>query len=299
MSAIVPSVSSAVRGVASPHGCRGWCPRDRIPGRPVAATLASPNRRAHLVSVRAAAAYDTTWSNPSGAVLTPLVDDLVWAAERPFLWNSIDVGGKMGVVRLSDGSLWVHSPVDLDSPTRAAVDALGPVRHIVSPNFEHVKWAAQWKRAYPSATLWGCPGMREKKPDIPWDDEVGRDDADPPEWLDEFKLAWFDSERNPFVGGAFFNEVVFAHGPSRTLFVTDLFWNYPGGGDVPLGTRAWKFGMDVVYLPFYKRAMVDDANKYEATVERVCAWDFEAMLPCHGSFVPSGAKRVVRKHLAL
>ena len=57
--------------------------------------------------------------------------------------------------------------------------------------------------------------------------------------------------------------------------------------------------MDVVYLPFYKRAMVDDANKYEATVERVCAWDFEAMLPCHGSFVPSGAKRVVRKHLAL
>ena len=29
--------------------------------------------------------------------------------------------------------------------------------------------------------------------------------------------------------------------------------------------------MDAVYLPFYKRAMVDDANKYEATVERVCA----------------------------
>ena len=140
---------------------------------------ASPNRRAHLVSVRAAAAYDTTWSNPSGAVLTPLVDDLVWAAERPFLWNSIDVGGKMGVVRLSDGSLWVHSPVDLDSPTRAAVDALGPVRHIVSPNFEHVKWAAQWKRAYPSATLWGCPGMKREETRHPVGRRGGRRRRDP------------------------------------------------------------------------------------------------------------------------
>eukprot|EP00439_Symbiodinium_sp_Y106_P012413 s14_g1.t2 len=57
----------------------------------------------------AAATYTQTWSNPSGSVLTALSKDL-WVAERPFIWNSIDVGGKMAVVRLPDGGLWVHSP---------------------------------------------------------------------------------------------------------------------------------------------------------------------------------------------
>lgn len=45
----------------------------------------------------------------------------------------------MAVVKLSDGSLWVHSPVELDVPLREALAELGPVSHIVSPNYEHVK----------------------------------------------------------------------------------------------------------------------------------------------------------------
>lgn len=45
----------------------------------------------------------------------------------------------MAVVKLPDGSLWVHSPVDLDKPLKEALASLGPVGHIVSPNYEHVK----------------------------------------------------------------------------------------------------------------------------------------------------------------
>lgn len=48
-------------------------------------------------------------------------------------------GGRMTVAKLSDGSLWVHSPVELDEPLREALGELGPVAHIVSPNYEHVK----------------------------------------------------------------------------------------------------------------------------------------------------------------
>ena len=29
------------------------------------------------------------------------------------------------------------------------------MKHVVSPNYEHVKWAAQWKEAFPEATLYG------------------------------------------------------------------------------------------------------------------------------------------------
>lgn len=45
----------------------------------------------------------------------------------------------MAVVKLTDGCLWVHSPVELDDSLRAALEKLGPVGHIVSPNYEHVK----------------------------------------------------------------------------------------------------------------------------------------------------------------
>ena len=258
-------------------------------------------------AIAASAYYEKTWSNPTGAVLTPLVDGTVFAAERPFIWNSIDVGGKSAVVRLSDGSLWVHSPVDLDEPLKRELSKLGPVKHVVSPNYEHVKWAAQWKAAYPDATLYGCPGIKNKYPDIPWDEEVGINDGAPEAWLGEIDVAFFDCETTPIVGGPFFNEVLFHHAPSGCVMVTDLFWNYPAdadevgweGGDVPLGTKAWKFGMDKVYLPFYRRFMVTRPDVFRAATARVLAWDFRAVLPCHGRYVDQGAREILREHLVL
>lgn len=47
-------------------------------------------------------------------------------------------------------------------------------------------------------------------------------------------------------------QVVFFHKPSKMLITTDLFWDYPSK-NVPFGTKAWKFGMDQIYLPFYNR----------------------------------------------
>ena len=83
----------------------------------------------------------------------------------------------MAVVKLKDGSLWVHrcarhsqfkvsqacvaavpqasktgiltlhmwlkSPVRLDEKTKRAIDQLGDVRYIVSSNYEHVKHAPE------------------------------------------------------------------------------------------------------------------------------------------------------------
>ncbi len=49
----------------------------------------------------------------------------------------------MAVLKLSDGSIWVHSPVELDDDLAAALGELGEVKHIVSPNYEHTKYAKQ------------------------------------------------------------------------------------------------------------------------------------------------------------
>jgi glyoxylase-like metal-dependent hydrolase (beta-lactamase superfamily II) len=100
---------------------------------------------------------------------------------------------------------------------------------------------------------------------------------------------------------------VFVHKKSRVLFVTDLFWNYPetdvGEVDarvaIPLGTKAWKFGMDRVYLPFYRKAMVRDATAFAARRDALLQTAFDKVLPCHGEVVLSGGAKVIAEHLVL
>ena len=113
-----------------------------------------------------------TWSNPQGAVLTPIGDD-IWLAERPFYprlpgLQGTDVGCKAVVVRLPDDTLWVHAPVGLDGPLLEALAALGPVKHIVTPNTEHQKFAPSWLLAFPKAVGYACPGLLEKKQEGGW-----------------------------------------------------------------------------------------------------------------------------------
>ena len=96
------------------------------------------------------------WSNRAATVLTPQhLDPDVYTADRPFYWNGIDVGCRCTVVALPPSSggggggtkkpdLWVHSPVGLDGPLLKAISELGNVKYVVSPNYEHVKFAPQW-----------------------------------------------------------------------------------------------------------------------------------------------------------
>ncbi|KAK9807495.1 hypothetical protein WJX72_000868 [[Myrmecia] bisecta] len=237
------------------------------------------------------------WTNPPGKVLTALTDN-VWACERPFLWNKIDVGGRMAVLRLSDGSLWVQSPVALDETLKAALAELGPVKHIVSPNYEHIKFAQQWMEAYPDAKSYACPGLKAKQPQVSYTAEVGQGDTSPADWLGDVESTFLSFERNPFNGKPFFNEVVFLFKPAGLLITSDLFWNYPA--NAPFGTKLWKFGMDRIYLPFYRTFMIKDKDAYHAAMTRLLGdWQWDAILPCHGDFIRSGGKRTLRRHLGV
>lgn len=247
------------------------------------------------------------WSNRLGSVLTPAAIPGVYTACRPFLWNSIDVGCRMTVIELSSQTngkpdLFIHSPVRLDKPLKDAIEKLGTVKHVVSPNLEHVKFAKMWGEGFPEANMWACPGMMEREAGR-WTGEIPYS-ARPPsypgsnpspvegmwDWNDVQPLH-FDTEVNPFTNKPFFNEVVFYHAASKTLLATDTYWNYPKGDGVtnsnyqdmknfdtndfgpwelapsmegiPLGSRLWKQGMDKLFRPFYLNLMVKNDKKEE------------------------------------
>ena len=216
----------------------------------------------------------------------------------------------------------------------------GRVAHIVAPNYEHLRYITDWSNKYPNANLYACPEL-PKRLKLQWTHEFGADgiynygDSENTKYLgldESFEYVWADYETNPFTGTPFFNEIVFFHKLSGTVFMADLFWNYPssrepnyfsvtGTGsvhrcskvpvdktdfppiDVPFGTTAWKFGMDKIYLPFYKKLMISpkNAKKYETVVEKIMSWPIRVIAPCHGDLIAGEelCKKVLRDHFQI
>ena len=47
-----------------------------------------------------------------------------------------------------------------------------------------------------------------------------------------------------------------------------------------------------MYLPFYKQFMICDRSRFKTAVDRIVAWDFDSVLPCHGTYIAQGGKEV-------
>jgi len=148
-------------------------------------------------------------------MLERIADD-IWVVGHDLFTFGIHFPGRMTVIRLSDGGLWLHSPVPIDDRLADALAELGPVRHLVAPNcFHHVHLEGVRAR-YPEAKLWGAPGLDDKRKDLAFDATLG--DEAPEAWgneLSQITLRFLPK----------FNEVVFFHERSATLIVTDLFMN--------------------------------------------------------------------------
>src|SRR5437899_8728691 len=108
------------------------------------------------------------------------IDTDLWVAERPQKILVAQVETRMTLIKLADGTLFVHSPVHLDEATRAGLDQLGRVRHVVAPNRFHHLYVSDYPKNYPDAKIYGAPGLDTKRRDLHFDAILG--DVPPPEW---------------------------------------------------------------------------------------------------------------------
>ncbi|GAF96346.1 unnamed protein product, partial [marine sediment metagenome] len=125
---------------------------------------------------------------------------------------------RMAVVRLSDGSAWVWSPVALTDGLYESVNAIGPVKHIVSPNKIHHLFLAEWAKRWPEARVYAPPGLAKRRPNLRFDAELG--DLPDPAWA-------ADIDQVIFRGSFAMEEVAFFHFASRTAIVCDLIQRHP------------------------------------------------------------------------
>lgn len=154
----------------------------------------------------------------------------IWIVDCPTVrFYGMPFPTRMTVIRLADGSLFIHSPEKLDDDLRRAVEAKGEVRHLVSPNKLHHLFLADWLAAFPQARSYAAPGLPQKRPDLHFDVLL----SDQPEaaWADEI-------DQLLFRGSPVMDEVVFFHCRSATLIVTDLIENF-----APASLNIWQRGL--------------------------------------------------------
>lgn len=153
-------------------------------------------------------------------VLKPVAEG-VWIVDSgPLRVLGMPLPVRMSVVRLGDGSLWLHSPTRYDAALHRAIAALGPIRHLVAPNIAHWTFLKAWQEHCPEALTWAAPNLRQRgqvrRSGLRIDRVLA--DAAPPEWAPDLRQIVVP-------GGLGFREVAFFHTRSRTLVLTDLVLN--------------------------------------------------------------------------
>jgi hypothetical protein len=215
----------------------------------------------------------------------------VWLVDGPV----VSAGGgfryptRMAVIQLTDGALFVWSPVSLSDVLRREVEALGPVRFLIAPNSLHDRFIAEWKHAYPEARVYAAPGLRRRGDDLGRPVELG--ETPPPEWSAEIDQA-------PMRGNLITTEVLFFHRPSATLLVTDLIQHF-----APTWFTGWRAviaKLDLMSAPEPEvprkfRVAFVDRSVARRGLERVLSWPIERVVMAHAKPVPAEGHAFVRR----
>ena len=218
-------------------------------------------------------------------------DDL-WVVEGP---NVRDFGivftTRMVIARLSDGSLWVDSPVPASSDTLRRVTALGPVRYLVSATPRHVWRLADWHRQFPEAELWAAKPspFTLKKGDLEFTGILT--ETTPRAWAE-------DLDQVPFWGNPLIEEVIFFHKTSRTVILDDLIQNHLPVKGKPLRNTLFKLA-GVLYpnggVPLDARLSFIHRAVARRSLRKLLSWDFDKLIIAHGVCIETNAKAFIER----
>ncbi|MFC2612200.1 MAG: DUF4336 domain-containing protein [Eikenella corrodens] len=194
---------------------------------------------------------------------------------------SIPFSTRMTVIRLADGGLWCHSPIEPNPELLSRINALGEVRHLVSPNRIHYAHIPAWQKHYPQATAWASLGVRERaaaqRIAVAFDADLGS--SAPAQWAD-------DIAQLPFLGSPVMTETVFFHRASRTLILADLIENFE---PAKFSNRFWAQVMKWVGIaepdgktPPDWRATFRNRAAARESLAQILAWQPDKIILAHG-----------------
>lgn len=212
----------------------------------------------------------------------------IWLTEGPVVsfWT-FPYPTRAAVIALSDGSLFVWSPTALSVALHREIRRLGQVRYLVAPNALHHLFLAEWKSAYPDASLYAPPGLRKRRRDLVFDADLSNQPE--PGWATQIDQVIMD-------GSLTLKEVVFFHRASATVLFADLVQNFPP--DWFTGWRGCVARLGGIVAPNPGaprdlRASFIHRRVARAALERILSWPIQRVLVAHGDPVDTNGGALV------
>lgn len=217
----------------------------------------------------------------------------LYAVDGPTVsWFGFPYPTRMAVVRLSDGTVWIWSPIALNEDLAREVQAIGPVRHIVSPNKIHDLFLREWANRWRDARLYAPPGLERKRPDLRF--FAALDDGSCTPWA-------ADIDQVVFRGSLVMDEVAFFHRASRTAIIGDLIQRFPES--TMSGWKGTVMRLDGLVgehgsTPREWRASFIKRGRTRAARKVVLRWNADQLLIAHGDCVHTAAAGIIAAALS-
>lgn len=216
-------------------------------------------------------------------MLQQLVEN-VWVEQRQLRFFGVETGTRMTVVRLGNGSLFIHSPVPLDPFLKEKVESLGEVVAIVAPSLFHHLSVTQWAHHYPKAKLYCCPGLEKKRGDVRWAAVLG--DTPLPLWRNEIDQVHFSTR-------SIENEVIFFHQPSKTYICADAIFNLTNHPSKLTRVVARLLGNNEPGATYLEHLMMTNRSLARQQVGKMVGWGPDRIILAHGDLITENARTVI------
>ena len=223
--------------------------------------------------------------------LQPFAENL-WIIDGPPVRDmGVMFTTRMAVAKLTDGSLWVNSPVSVSFDTLKRITEIGHVKYLLAATPRHVWRLAAWHTLFPEARLWAprTTPFTLKKGHLPFTGILG--DKPPQAWMD-------DLDQLAFKGNPLIEEVLFFHKQSRTVIIDDLMQIHPNVKGKPFRNALFKLeGVASPHggVPLDIRLSFTNRDLARQSLERLMSWDFDKLVIAHGACIEGDAKPFVER----
>ncbi|WP_432453313.1 DUF4336 domain-containing protein [Agarivorans sp. QJM3NY_29] len=222
------------------------------------------------------------------------ISNSVWVGEGetvPFF--GLPYSTRMTVIRLSCGSLWLHSPIRWTSQLQQQLDQLGPVKYLVAPNKLHHLFISEWQQQHPQAQIFATKALQTKRKDIRFDGLFTPNIPGP--WQ-------ADIAQLLFTGSVAMEECVFFHKPSQVLIVTDLVENFSPEVFTPIQRHVAKAtGILAPHgkMPIdWRLSFIFGKSEARQHLQQILSWQPKVLIMAHGLIVNHEVDKFLRRSFA-
>jgi Domain of unknown function (DUF4336) len=218
--------------------------------------------------------------------------DNIWLVDGPVVRDTgIFFTTRMTIVKLSDGSIWISSPVPVSFAALRSISELGEVRYLIAATPRHVWRLSTWHALFPDAELWASrPTLFTlQQGHLPISGYLS--DASVNAWSADF-------DQLEFKGNPLLSEVVFFHRSTHTVILDDLIQRNPPAQGNALAEAILKLegaqdpdgvvGLDMK-MTFLNRSLA------RQSLRQLLSWDFDKLIIAHGACFESDAKDYIKR----